>query len=84
MKACAIHIIRFTRMNCLLLGNTKETVSQIKGMCDIRHAVHSDELFALRHENRNGSNEQEVCDTRQSGLYLETCAKTDNNTDDYC
>ena len=55
MKACVIHNIRFTRMNCLLLGNRKETVSQIKGVCDIRHAVHSDELFALRHENRNGS-----------------------------
>ena len=30
MKVCAIYNIRFTRMNCLLLGNTKETVSQIK------------------------------------------------------
>ena len=38
-------------------------VSQMKGVCDIRHAVHSDELFALRPENRNGSNEQDVCDT---------------------
>ena len=55
MKVCAIYSIRFTRMNCLWLGNTKETVSQIKGVCDIRHAVHSNELFALRHENRNGS-----------------------------
>ena len=45
-----------------------ETVSQIKGVCDIWHAVQSDELFALRHENRNGSNEQDVCDTRQTGL----------------
>ena len=53
MKVCAIYIIRFTQMNYLWLGNTKETVSQIKGVCDIRHAVHSDELFALRHENRN-------------------------------
>ena len=26
-----------------------------EGVCDIWHAVHSDELFALRHENRNGS-----------------------------
>ena len=30
LVACAIHIIRVTRMNCLWLGNTKETVSQIK------------------------------------------------------
>ena len=50
MKACAIHSIWFTRMNYLWLGNTKETVSQIKGVCDIQLAVHSDELFALRHE----------------------------------
>ena len=39
-----------------------------QGVCDGWHAVHSDELFALRHENRNGSNEQDVCDTRQIGL----------------
>ena len=39
-----------------------------EGVCDTRHAVHSDELFALRHENINGSNEQDVCDTRQTGL----------------
>ena len=39
-----------------------------QGVSDIRHAVHSDELFVLRHENRNGSNEQDVCDTRQTGL----------------
>ena len=68
MKACAIYIIQFTWMNYLWLGNTKETVSQIKGVCDIWHAVHSDELFVLRHENRNGSNEQDVCDMRQTGL----------------
>ena len=68
MEACAIHSIQFTRMNCLCLGNTKETVIRIKGVCDIRHAVHWDELFALRHGNRNGSNEQDVCDTRQTGL----------------
>ena len=59
-------------------------VSQIKGVCDIQHAVHLDELFALRDENRNGSNEQDVCDTRQTGLESETCAKTDNNIDDHC
>ena len=68
MKVCVMYSIWFTRMNCLWLGNTKETVSKIKGVCDIRHAVHSDELFALRHEKRNGSNEQDVCDTRQIGL----------------
>ena len=49
MKVCAIYSIRFTQMNCLWLGNTKETVSQIKGVCNIQRAVHSDELFALRH-----------------------------------
>ena len=37
-------------------------------VCDIRLAVHSDELFALRHDNRNGSNEQNVYDTMQIGL----------------
>ena len=68
MKACAIHNILFTWINCLGLSNIEETVGQIKDVCDIRHAAHSDELFVLRHENRNGSNEQDVCDMRQTGL----------------
>ena len=68
MEACAIHSIQFTRMNCLWLDNTKEIDSQIKGVCEIWHAEHSHELFALRHENRNDSNEQDVCDMRQTGL----------------
>ena len=68
MKVCAMYNILFTRMNCLWLGSTKEMASQIKGVCDIRHAVHSDELFTLRHERRNGSNEQDVCDMRQTCL----------------
>ena len=59
-----------------------EMVSQIKGVCDIRHVVHSGELFALRHANRNGSNEQDVCDMRQTGLQSEMCVNTDNNIDD--
>ena len=48
MEVCAIYSIQFAPMNCLLLGSATETVSQIKGVCDIRHAVHSDEPFALR------------------------------------
>ena len=35
MKACAIYSIRFTGMNCVLLGNTMETV-QLNKMCVIR------------------------------------------------
>ena len=68
MKVCVMYNIWFTWMNCLRLGNTKEMVSQMKDVCDIRHAAHSDKLFALRHENRNSSNEQDVCDTRQTCL----------------
>jgi hypothetical protein len=30
MRVCAIYDIQFTRMNCVRLGNTIETVSQIK------------------------------------------------------
>ena len=63
---CDVQHTVHSRMNYLLLGNTKETVSKIQGVCDIRHAVHSDELFVLIQENRNGSNEQDVSDTRQT------------------
>jgi len=46
MKVCAIYFIRFTRMNWLWLSNTKRNGQPDQGVCDIRHAVHSDELFA--------------------------------------
>ena len=55
VKVCAIHSIRFTRMNCLWLGNTKKWSARSRCVCDIQHAVHADELFVLRQENRNGS-----------------------------
>ena len=66
MKVCAMYSIRFTRMNYLWLGNTMETVSQIKGVCDIRHAVHSDELFVIRQHKRNGQPDEGVCDIRHA------------------
>ena len=81
MKVRAMYNIRFTRMNRLWLGNTKERVSQSKGVCDIWHVVHSDELFALRHESRNISNEQDVCDTWQTADLDELFAMRNYNTD---
>ena len=54
MEVCAIYSIRFTRMNSVIRQH-KINGQPDQRVCDIRHAVHSDELFALRHENRNGS-----------------------------
>ena len=39
-------------------------VSQIKGVCDIPHAIHSDELFVMRQNNKNGQPDEGVCDIR--------------------
>ena len=33
-------------------------------MCDIRHTVRFNELFAIRESNRNGQLDQGVCDVR--------------------
>ena len=33
-------------------------------VCDIRHTVHSDELFMIRERNRNRHPDQGVCDIR--------------------
>ena len=33
-------------------------------MCDIRHTVRTDELFAIRESNINGQSDQGVCDIR--------------------
>ena len=54
MKVCVIYGIKFPPMNCVLLGNATETVSQVK-VCDIQHMVHSDKLFSIRQENGDGS-----------------------------
>ena len=35
-------------------------------MCDIRHTVRSNELFAIRESNRNGQPDQGVCDIRHT------------------
>ena len=55
MKVCAIYSTQFARINCLWLGNTKRNGQLDEGVCDIRLTVHSNELFALSQENRNGS-----------------------------
>ena len=39
-----------------------------QGVCDGGHTVHLDELFAMSLDNRKSSTEQDVCDTRQTGL----------------
>jgi hypothetical protein len=66
MKVCAIYDIQFTQKKCLGLGNTTEMVGQIKGVCDIRHTVQSDELFAVSENNRNGQPDQGLCDRRHT------------------
>ena len=55
--ACAMKGIRFSSMNCLRRGGTKETGSQMKA-CDTQHTVHSDELFVIRQHKRNGQPDQ--------------------------
>ena len=62
MKVCAIYNIRFTRMNCLCLGKTKEMVSQIKvcvieGICFRRI-----KCLRLGNITETGQPDQSVCD----------------------
>ena len=59
---CAIYGMRFTGMNCLWLGNTKETVSQIK-VCVIE-GIRFRRINCLHLGNRTetGKPDQSVCD----------------------
>ena len=62
MNVCAICSIRFTRMNYLWLGNTKETVSQIK-VCVIE-GIRFRRINSLRLGNKTetGNPDQSVYD----------------------
>ena len=64
LVACAMQGIRFSSINCLRLGGTKETGSQME-VCAM-HTVHSDELFVIRQHKRNGRPDQGVCDIRHA------------------
>ena len=48
--------------------------SQIQGVCDIRHAVHLDELFVLRDENINGSMNK-MCVIRGKQVCNQKCVR---------
>ena len=37
-----------------------------EGVCDVQHAVHSDELFVIRQHKRNGQPDQGVCVIRHA------------------
>ena len=37
-----------------------------KGVCDMQHTLHSDELFVIRQHKRNGQPDQGVCDIRHA------------------
>ena len=65
LVACVMQGIRFSSINCLRWGGTKETGSQMK-VCDIEHMVHSDELFVIRQHKRNGQPDQCVCDVQHT------------------
>ena len=54
LVAFAIQGIRFSSINRFDEEEQKNGQPD-GGVCDIQHTVHSDEMFALRHENRNGS-----------------------------
>ena len=53
LVACAMQGIRFSSINCLRRGGTKDGHPD-EGVCDIQHTVHSDELFVVRKHKRNG------------------------------
>ena len=53
-------------------------------MCDIRHTIHSDELFSTREHNINGSTQQDVCDMRHTLHIDEPFAMSQKNTNDSC
>ena len=37
-----------------------------EGVCDIRHTVHSNELFVIRQDKRYGQPDQGVCDIQHA------------------
>ena len=46
----------------LTIRRNKRNRQPYQCVCDIRHTVRSDELFAIRESNRNGQPDQGVCD----------------------
>ena len=50
-----------------MIGQHNRNGQPDQGVRDRGYTVHSAELFAMIQDNRNGSKEQDVCGTRQTG-----------------